>query len=160
MKALLLCGQTSLLQRERELSGEDMMHRGVLLFVLVDWTDIYPGTDNCGGQEKGPLLWIDGDLLRFRNLIELCSELNSIFSPKISDHRCQERHIKFAIFCQTYKQRVHHCYIFSFEVNIGRALTAEAKPTPGNEEADERELHLSSIVAGRHSCSCIQLLLI
>ncbi|GIX97800.1 hypothetical protein CEXT_225631 [Caerostris extrusa] len=50
-------------------SGEDMMHR-VLLFVLVDWTNIYPGTDSSGGQEKEPLPWIDGDLLRFRNLIE------------------------------------------------------------------------------------------
>ncbi|GIX97798.1 hypothetical protein CEXT_225621 [Caerostris extrusa] len=64
------------------------------------------------------------------------------------------------LFCQTYKQGVHHCHIFSFEVNIGRAMTAEAKRTPGNDEADERELHLSSFVAERHSCSCIQLLLI
>ncbi|GIY72860.1 hypothetical protein CDAR_305831 [Caerostris darwini] len=51
------------------LNGEDLMH-GVLLFVLVDWTSIYPGIDNSGGQEEGPLVLIDGDLIRFRNLIE------------------------------------------------------------------------------------------
>ncbi|GIY72867.1 hypothetical protein CDAR_305891 [Caerostris darwini] len=69
-----------------------------------------------------------------------------------------------AIFCQTYKQGVYHCHIFSFEVNIGGALTAEAKTTPGNDEADERELHLSSIVAGvtaaaAFSCSSFELTL-
>ncbi|GIY72862.1 hypothetical protein CDAR_305851 [Caerostris darwini] len=37
-------------------------------------------------------------------------------------------------------------------------MTAEAQMTPGNDKADERELHLSSLVAGRHSRSCIQLL--
>ncbi|GIY72869.1 hypothetical protein CDAR_305911 [Caerostris darwini] len=63
-------------------------------------------------------------------------------------------------FALTLMEGVHHCQIFSFEVNIERAMTAEAKMTPGNDEADERELHLSSIVAGRHSCSCIQLLLV
>ncbi|GIX97788.1 hypothetical protein CEXT_225571 [Caerostris extrusa] len=91
------------------------------LFVLVDWTNIYPGTDSSGGQ------------------------LTTI---------AKKTHVTptdLPSFAKLINKGVYHCHIFSFEVNIERIMTTEAQTTPGNDEADERELHLSSIVACNQS---------